>query len=53
MSAASVVTAVIKQSPHLALMVLSLLWMYRTLNSRVNKARKAFEKQLVTQAMSR
>ncbi|HEX9862574.1 MAG TPA: hypothetical protein VGB11_04740 [Candidatus Bathyarchaeia archaeon] len=53
MSAASLVTTVIKSSPHLALMTLSLLWMYWTLNSRVNKTRKAFEKQLVTQGMSR
>jgi hypothetical protein len=53
MSAASVVTTVIKSSPHLALMALSLLWMYWTLNRRVNKTRKAFEKQLVKQGMSR
>lgn len=53
MSAASVVTAVIKSSPHLARMSLSLFWMYLTLGRRVNKTRKAFEKQLIQQGMSK
>jgi len=52
-SAASVVTAVIKSSPHLALMALSLFWMYLTLGSRVRKTRKAIEKQLMQQGMSK
>ena len=52
MSAVSVMTTVIKSSPHLALISLNLLWIYWTLNSRVNKTRKAFEKQLVKQGMS-
>lgn len=53
MNAASVVTAVIKSSPHLARMSLSLFWMYLTLGRRVSKARKAFEKQLLQQGMSK
>jgi hypothetical protein len=53
MSTASVVTSVIKSSPYLALMFLSLFWMYLTLGRRVGKTRKAFEEQLVQQGMSR
>jgi predicted secreted protein len=52
-STASVVTTVIKSSPHLARMSLSLFWMYLTLDRRVNKTREAFEKQLIKQGMSR
>jgi hypothetical protein len=53
MSEAKVVTTVVKSSPHLARMSLSLLWIYLTLGSRVRKTRKAFEKQLVQQGMSK
>jgi hypothetical protein len=53
MSAASVVTAVIKSSPCLARMSLSLFWMYLTLGRRVSKTRKAFEKQLTQQGVSK
>jgi hypothetical protein len=53
MSMAPVVTAVIKKSPHLARMSLNLLWVYLTLGSRVNKTRRAFEKQLMQQGMSK
>jgi hypothetical protein len=52
-SAASVITAVIRSFPYLARMSLSLLWMYLTLGRRVSKTRKAFEKQLVQQGMSK
>jgi hypothetical protein len=52
-SAASVVTAVIKSSPHLAWMSLSLFWMYLTLGRRVSKTREAFEEQLIQQGMSK
>jgi len=52
-SAASVVTAVIKSSPYLARMSLSLFWIYLTLGRRVSKTRKAFEKQLIQQGMSK
>jgi hypothetical protein len=34
-------------------MFLSLLWMYVTLGSKVRKAKRAFEKQLILQGMSR
>lgn len=53
MSAASVVTSIIRSSPHLARMSLSLFWTYLTLGRRVRKMRKAFEKQLVQEGMSK
>jgi hypothetical protein len=53
MSAVSIFTTVIKSFPHLVLMVLSLLWMYLTLGRKVHKTRKAFEKQLMQQGMSK
>jgi hypothetical protein len=53
MSAATIVTTVVKSSPYLARMSLSLFWMYLTLGSRVRKTRKAFEKQLMQQGMSK
>lgn len=34
-------------------MSFSLLWMYITLGSRVRKAKRAFEKQLILQGMSK
>jgi hypothetical protein len=52
MSAASVVTAVIKSSPYLARMSFSLFWVYLTLGRRVSKTRRAFEKQLMQQGVS-
>lgn len=53
MSAVSIFINVIKSFPHLVLMALSLLWMYLTLGRRVRKTRKAFEKQLIQQGMSK
>jgi hypothetical protein len=53
MSAASILTTVIKSSPHLAHMSLNLFWMYLTLGHRVRKTRRAFEKQLIQQGMSK
>jgi len=53
MSTVSIFTTVIKSFPHLVLMALSLLWMYLTLGRRVRKTRKAFEKQLIQQGMSK
>lgn len=52
MSAASVVTSMVKSAPHLIRMSLSLFWMYATLGWRVRKTRRAFERQLVSQGMS-
>jgi len=53
MSVVSIFTAVFKSIPHLAIVVLNLLWMYVTLGRRVRKTRKAFEKQLMQQGMSK
>jgi len=53
MSTASVVTTMIKSSPYLARMSVNLFWTYLTLGQRVRKTRRAFEKQLIMQGMSR
>jgi hypothetical protein len=53
MTATSTVTTVIKSTPYLAQMSLSLFWMYISLGRRVNKTRKAFEEQLTREGMSR
>ena len=53
MSAVLIFTTVLKSFPHLVLLALSLLWMYLTLGRRVRKTRKAFEKQLMRQGMSK
>ena len=53
MSAASIVTALIKESPYLARMSFDLLYMYLTLGSRVKKTRRAFEKQLILAGMAK
>jgi len=52
MSASEVFTSLIKSSPYLARMSVSLLFMYLTLGNRVRKTRRAFEKQLVLAGMS-
>jgi len=53
MSAASDVKALVKSTPNLAMMGMSLFWMYSTLGWRVRRTRRAFEKELVSQGMSR
>lgn len=53
MSEAKTVITLVKSSPHLARMVVSLFWMYLTLGRRVGKTRKAFEEQLIQQGMSK
>ncbi len=52
MKAASL-TAVIKESPYIARMSFDLLYMYLTLEGRVRKTRRAFEKQLILAGMSK
>jgi hypothetical protein len=47
------VKALFKATPNLAILGTSVFWMYLTLGSRVRKARRAFEKQLVSQGMSK
>ena len=53
MSAASTIADVIKGSPYLARVSLSLLYTYLTLGRRVRKARRAFERQLMIAGMSK
>jgi hypothetical protein len=53
MSVVSIFATVFKSIPHLALLLLSLLWMYLTLGRRVRKTRKSFEKQLMQQGMAK
>ncbi|HVO85843.1 MAG TPA: hypothetical protein VMT06_01835 [Candidatus Eisenbacteria bacterium] len=52
MSRAEIVSTLVKSTPNLARMSLSLGWMYLTLGRRVSKTRKAFEEQLTAQGMS-
>ena len=53
MRPASVVTTMIKSSPLLVRLSMSLFWTYLTLGRIVHKTRKAFEKQLILQGMSK
>lgn len=53
MSDAETVVAVLKSTPHLAHLSLTLSWTYFTLGWKVRRARRAFEKQLVAQGMSK
>ena len=49
----SMVTAVVKSTPYIARLTVSLMWLYFTLSYRVRKTRGAFEKQLIAQGMSK
>lgn len=53
MSVAPILSTVFRAIPHLSIVVLNLLWAYVTLGRRVRKTRRAFEKQLVQQGMSK
>ena len=53
MSVTSIFATVFRSIPHLSILLLNLLWMYLTLGRRVNKTRRAFEKQLMQQGMSK
>jgi hypothetical protein len=53
MSAGSVMSTVFKSSPYLARMSLDFFWIYVTLVHRVHKTRRAFEKQLIFEGMSK
>jgi len=51
MSEAKTVTTLVKSTPQLARMSLSLGWIYLTLGRRVSRTRKTFERQLTAQGM--
>ena len=53
MSDTNLVVTTLKSTPHLARLSLSLSWMYFTLGWKVRRARRAFEKQLMAQGMSK
>ena len=53
MSNTKMVTAILQSTPSIALLSLSFSWTYFTLGWRVHKARKAFEKQLIAQGMTK
>lgn len=53
MSDAETVVAVLKSTPNLARLSLTLSWTYFTLGWKVRRARRAFEKQLTAQGMSK
>jgi hypothetical protein len=53
MSEARFVRATVELTPYLVRLSLSLAWTYFTLNWRVRKTRRAFEKQLTAQGMSK
>ena len=53
MSDARVFGSLFRSIPHLVRLLLSLFWMYLTLGWRVRRARRAFERQLVLQGMSK
>ena len=53
MSETKWVTMALKSTPYITLLSVNLLWIYLTLGYRVRKTRKAFEKQLTAQGMSK
>lgn len=53
MSAAGIVKSLVKATPHISLLVLSLLWTYLTLGTKVRKTRRAFERQMLDAGMSK
>ena len=53
MSESNLIVETVKSTPYIARLSLSLGWTYLTLSYRVSKTRRAFEKQLVAQGMSR
>ena len=52
MSQAKIFTAMLKLTPHVAILSLTLAWTYFTLGWKVRRTRRAFEKQLMAQGMS-
>lgn len=53
MSVASIFAVMFRSIPHLVIVFLNLLWVYATRGRRVCKTRRAFEKQLMQQGMSK
>lgn len=53
MSASSIFLALLKSAPQMIRMSLDMSWLYLTLGWRVRRTRRAFEKQLMKEGMSR
>ena len=53
MSVTTIMKSVIKSTPNISIVVLNVLWLYLTLGIRVRRTRRAFEKQLIGQGMSK
>jgi hypothetical protein len=53
MNAVTLMKSLVKLTPHISLLVLSLLWAYLTLGLRVRQTRRAFERQLIGEGMSK
>jgi len=53
MSQDHLIVTALKSTPYLVRLTLSLSWTYFTLSWRVSRTRRAFEKQMVAQGMSK
>jgi len=53
MSQDRLIVTALKSTPYLVRLTLSLSWTYFTLSWRVNRTRRAFEKQMIAQGMSK
>ena len=53
MSQDNLLVSTVKMTPYMARLSVSLLWTYMTLGYRVRRTRRAFEKQLIAQGMSK
>ena len=53
MTEAKMVIGALKSTPYLARLTLSLSWTYFTLGWKVRRARRAFERQMIAQGMSK
>jgi len=53
MSRDNLVLTLVKSTPNLARLSISLVWTYMTLGNQVRKMRREFEKQLTAQGMSK
>jgi len=53
MNAVTLMKSLVKLTPHISILVLSLLWAYLTLGLRVRQTRRAFEEQLISEGMSK
>jgi len=53
MNAVTIMKSVFQSTPYISIVALNILWVYVTLGFRVRSTRRAFEKQLISQGMSK